>query len=282
MNSFHVLSYIQAAPLLKARREKQISAMISPDLGLSTVEVSLSRKGIFFPRGQRVDWKSIEKIATSDKKCFVITNGKINEIKLFSEYTNLVYSLYPTPGAPTMLISGFPMHRIKDTEPHQDTLEKIKAITPVVGRVLDTTTGLGYTVIEAARTAEQVVTIELDPVALEIAKLNPWSQELFNNPKIIQLVGNSFDKIKELDDESFSRIIHDPPTLKLAGELYSRTFYRELYRVLQFRGQLFHYIGNPNSKSGSNTTKGVVRRLHEAGFGQIKPKPKAFGVLAIK
>ena len=282
MNNFPVLSHYQAALLIKARQEHQKSTIVSPDLGLSTVDVHLSGKGIVFPGGEQVNWKSIEKISASDNKCFVITDKDIREIKLFSEYTNLAFSLYATLGAPTMLISGFPMHRIKGTEPHQDTLEKIKAITPIVGRVLDTTTGLGYTAIEAARTAQQVVTIELDPAALEIAKQNPWSQALFNNPKIIQLVGSSFENIKQLDHQSFSRIIHDPPTLKLAGELYSRTFYRELYRVLKFKGQVFHYIGNPNSKTGHTTTKGVVRRLHEAGFGQVKPKPKAFGVVAFK
>ena len=61
----------------------------------------------------------------------------------------------------------------------------MKSITPIVGCVLDTATGLGYTAIEAAKTAEQVVTIELDPVALEIARLNPWSQTMFDNPEIV-------------------------------------------------------------------------------------------------
>ena len=109
MISDPVLSHTQAVLMIKARRALQISAMISPDLGLSTVKVSLSGKGILFPSGEQINWKSVEKIAASDKKCFVITNGEIGEIKLFSEYTNLVYSLYSTSGAPTMLISGFPM-----------------------------------------------------------------------------------------------------------------------------------------------------------------------------
>lgn len=282
MKNIIVLSYAQAALLLKAKKENNFSTRISPDLGLSTLDVSLFSEGILFPTGEQLDWDTIEQIALSDTKCFAIRDNEISEIKLFSDYTNRVYSLYPTSGAPTMLISGIPMHRIKGTDPYRDTLEKIKTIAPIVGRVLDTTTGLGYTAIEAAKTAEQVITIELDPAAIEIARLNPWSQALFDNPKISQIIDNSFDKIQEFKSESFSRVIHDPPMLSLAGELYSETFYSELYRVLQYRGRLFHYIGDPESKSGNTTTKGVIKRLHKVGFSQVFLKPKAFGVVAQK
>ena len=55
------------------------------------------------------------------------------------------------------------MHRIKGTDPIRDTKEKLKALGPVSGRVLDTATGLGYTAIEAAKTADHVLTLELDP-----------------------------------------------------------------------------------------------------------------------
>jgi len=99
--------------------------------------------------------------------------------------------------------------------------------------VLDTATGLGYTAIEAARTAEHVITIELDPAALEMARANPWSQALFTAPNIKQRIGDAFDVVETLKDETFHRIIHDPPAFSLAGHLYSTDFYRELYRVLR-------------------------------------------------
>ena len=101
-----------------------------------------------------------------------------------------------------MLVSGIPMHRIKDTNPQQDTLEKIRSIKPVVGQVLDTATGLGYTAILAARTAEHVTTIELDPAVLQVCRVNPWSQELFDNPKITQLIGDSFDVVAGMESGS--------------------------------------------------------------------------------
>ncbi len=124
----------------------------------------------------------------------------------------------------------------------------MKSITPIVGRVLDTATGLGYTAIEAAKTAEQVVTIELDPVALEIARLNPWSQTMFDNPKILQIIGDGFEEVQKLMTGSFSRIMHDPPSFSLAGELFSGTFYQELCWVLQRGARMFHYIGDPNTR----------------------------------
>ena len=58
--------------------------------------------------------------------------------------------------------------------------------------------------------------------------------------------------------------------LSLAGELYSGEFYRDCWRVLRRNGKMFHYIGDPDSKSGARTTKGVVRRLQEAGFTRIR------------
>ena len=70
--------------------------------------------------------------------------------------------------------------------------------------------------------------------------------------------------------------------LNLAGELYSGEFYRDCWRVLRRNGKLFHYIGDPDSKSGARTTKGVVRRLHEAGFTRVAHQPQAFGVVAYK
>ena len=151
-----------------------------------------------------------------------------------------------------------------------------------MGRVLDTATGLGYTAIEAARTAEQVTTIEIEPAALEVAHLNPWSQPLFENPKITQIVGDSFNEIETFEEETFARIIHDPPTFALAGDLYSGAFYHQLFRVLQRGGRLFHYIGDLESKSGRSVTKGAIRRLREAGFSRVVQQTKAFGLVVYK
>jgi predicted methyltransferase len=277
-----ILSYVQVEPLLAALRKDLASIDISPDLGLTTVTVKLTGDSVIFPGGERLDWQSIEKISKSEVNCYLIEDHVISPIHVFSEYTGRVCSLLPTKGAPSMLIAGFVMHRIKDIDPMQDTRRKIAAIAPVSGRVLDTATGLGYTAIEAAKTADEVVTIELDPGAQEIARLNPWSRALFDTPKIHQVMGDAFEVVQSFDDESFARIIHDPPTFSLAGELYSGAFYRQLYRMLKRGGRLFHYIGDPNSKASGGITKGALRRLQEAGFTRVVRKAEAYGVVAYK
>ena len=96
--------------------------------------------------------------------CYMLAHQQIIKAEAFSSFTNRYYSLIPTSGAPSMLISGIPMHRIKDTTPIEDTRAKIAAVGRLHGWILDTATGLGYTAILAAQTAEQVITIELDPV----------------------------------------------------------------------------------------------------------------------
>jgi predicted methyltransferase len=277
-----VLSHVQARQLLDAKHGQQSVIPISLDLGLTQTEATLSPTHVTFFNARQLSWSEIEEIAANKNACFAVQPDGLERIQRFSTETNRFCSLMPTDLAPTLLIAGFPMHRIKDTDPYHDTLSKIKAIKPVVGQVLDTTTGLGYTAIEASRTAEHVITIELDPAVLEIARLNPWSQRLFDNSKITQLVGDSCEVIEELSDRAFSRIIHDPPTFSLAGELYSGAFYQQLFRVLTRGGQLFHYVGDLNSSLGQRVAKGTVQRLRDSGFEKVRPYPPAFGLIAYK
>lgn len=277
-----VLSYVQADLLLQARKQAQTKLDVSPDLGITMVPVTLADTGITFAQGEQLSWEQVEKIKRSDVTCFRVETDTIYPIQYFSEATNRMCSLLPTKQTPTMLIAGFTMHRIVAIDPMQDTLKKIATLKPITGRVLDTATGLGYTAIEAARTATEVVTIELDPGAQEIAHQNPWSRELFSNPKIKQLLGDSYELVPTFEDESFSSIIHDPPVFKLAGDLYSGVFYQELYRILKRGGRLFHYIGDLNSKSSGTVTRGALKRLQEAGFKRVVKRPEAFGVVAYK
>lgn len=277
-----VLSHYQANELLEARGSGREIQTTSLDLGLTLIEATLESGGVRFPQGILLTWQQVAAIQDAENSCFLVDGDTIQKIQFFSETSNQLFSLYPTEGAPTMLVSGIPMHRIKDIDPHHDTLEKIKAIHPLTGRVLDTATGLGYTAIEAAKSARFVVTIEIDPTALMVARHNPWSQTLFDNPRIQQIRGDSFELTPAMKEGSFDCIIHDPPAINLYGELYSGEFYKHLYRILRQRGKLFHYIGDPESRSGRSITRGVVRRLGEAGFKRVRRAPKAYGVVAYK
>ena len=105
---------------------------------------------------------------------------------------------------------------------------------------------------------------------------------LFSNPRIERQLGDSAEVITEFEPDSFTRIIHDPPTMALAGDLYSGEYYRELYRILRRSGRLFHYIGDLQSASGARIVPGVIRRLEAAGFKNVAKRPEAFAVIAFK
>jgi hypothetical protein len=277
-----VISTYQVRPLRLAWQAGQAAAAASADLGLSQIQAGLGPEGVCYPTGERLSWSDAARIEAADGNCFAWLEAAWREIKVFSEETERVYTLRPTPRAPTLLISGLPMHRLKDVDPWEDTQRKLKALGRARGQVLDTSLGLGYTAIAAAQTAERVLTIEFDPAVLELAWHNPWSRELFTHPRIEPRLGDAFDVVPELPAGAFTAILHDPPTFSLAGYLYSGEFYRQLYRVLRPNGRLFHYIGNPASPSGARTTRGVVRRLKEAGFTRVEPHPEAFGVTAFR
>lgn len=167
-----VLSHYEATPLLAAIQARRRHVTISLDLGRSKTQVDIGSEHVTFADGQQLSWDAIKRIAKSENQCFIVSEGMARAIQLFSETTDWPRSLYPTPGAPTTLVAGFPMYRVKDTDPPEDTRKKIDTLAPVVGAVLDIATGLGYTAIEAAKTANHVATIECDPSAFEHARLN--------------------------------------------------------------------------------------------------------------
>jgi predicted methyltransferase len=283
MSAPYVLSGLHVKPIQSARSGGCATARASLDLGLTTSEVALDAEGVTLPDGARLDWRTIDAIARQETACFTIDGGQAVKIARFSDVTNRACSLMATAGAPTLIVAGFTMHRIVGVDPAEDTRRKIAAAGgPPRGRVLDTCTGLGYTAIAAAQTADGVVTIELDPTVLEIARLNPWSRRLFDNPRITQVIGDAGEGVRDLPDGAFSLIIHDPPTFSLAGDLYAGAFYRDLFRVLQPGGRLFHYIGQVESKLSQSLARGVMRRLTEAGFKRVDRVPAAFGLLAYR
>ncbi|MCX8062741.1 MAG: methyltransferase [Anaerolineales bacterium] len=277
-----ILSYIQARNLLDQFKQGRHRVEISLDLGLNTASVVLHPEGVSLPDGQLLGWDAVRQISEAETICYRIEGNIAYPIRAFGYDESRMVSLMPTKGAPTLLIGGLPMHRIKEVDPWEDTRRKLKAAGGAFGFVLDTATGLGYTAIQAAKTAHEVLTIEIEPAVIEIARQNPWSRELFANPKIHSLIGDTFEVIQDQPSNHFSLILHDPPMFSLAGELYSTEFYRQCVRILREKGRMFHYIGDLQSKMGAGVLRGVTRRLLEAGFSRVLRKPQAFGVLAIK
>ncbi|GAB6136673.1 class I SAM-dependent methyltransferase [Thermococcus prieurii] len=245
-----------------------------------TWEIKLENNEFIFPDGTRVSRDIIERIARDEGAVYFVRGGGVYKAAIAGEH---FYKLVPTI-PPTIEINGIRMHRTKGVNPLQDTRNKVNAVKPKEGEtVLDTCMGLGYTAIEASKRGAYVITIEKDKNVIELAKINPWSRELFTGGKIQVIHGDAFEVVKKFKDESFDVVIHDPPRFSLAGQLYSEEFYRELFRVLKPGGRLFHYVGNPGKRyRRKDLQKGVMERLRRAGFVGVKRVEEALGIVARK
>ncbi len=245
-----------------------------------TWEIKKEGNEFIFPDGTRVEREIIERIARDEGSVYFVKDGKVYKAAIAGEH---FYKLVPTI-PPTIEINGIRMHRTKGVNPLQDTRNKVNTVKPREGEtVLDTCMGLGYTAIETSKRGAYVMTIEKDPNVIELARINPWSRELFTGGKIQVIQGDAFEVVKKFKDWSFDVIIHDPPRFSLAGQLYSEEFYRDLFRILKPGGRLFHYVGNPGKRyRGKDLQKGVMERLRRAGFVGVKRVEEALGVVARK
>lgn len=276
-----------ARTLLESIQNGISEVEISTDLGLSRRTVDVDGIGCYLKYdGQKllIPLEAIRNVSANENVCYQLSSEGLKPLRVESEITGRVISLYPTTEAPILVIAGFPMHRMKNIMPTEAAKLMVKAISKgrIAGRVLDTATGLGYTAVLASQKAEEVITIELDNAAQRLAALNPWSRKLFERENVKRIIGDSFELIKSFESEYFDAVIHDPPTMSLAGDLYSGQFYEQIYRVLKRRGELFHYSGDPESSSIKRLNPGIVKRLEKAGFSRINVIRRAYGVKAVK
>ncbi len=202
----------------------------------------------------------------------------------FSPDTNLFYKLFETETLPCLEISGIRMHCFGKSTVLQTTKQMVSFISPLKGIVLDTCCGLGYTAIEIAKNpqVQKVYTFEIDSNVLELAKVNPASSELFSSKKIIMENESVLEKISFFPENFFDRILHDPPAISIAGELYGRPFYKELFRVLKEGGKLYHYTGLTGSKKGVDLIANTILRLEEIGFKNIVRVEEPAGIVCEK
>lgn len=257
------------------KRRKNEAFSLRVDFGQREVEVVRQDGKATFDNRITLDLEDDFK----DNSCYLLDSQGVREIAFFSEITGKFYKLLPTADWPTISISSVPMHRL--SSPEGDSKNKIELIKPY-GCVLDTCTGPGYTAILAAKTAKKVVTFEKDQNILSIARVNPLSRELFDSENIDMRLADVALKIKGFQDNYFDCIIHDPPTFKLAGELFSRDFYRQLIRVLKPGRRLFHYTPLYKIKQGFDFPAQIGKRLKTAGFREVKYSRSAVGFLCKK
>ena len=276
-----IITHYQAQQLLEAKKKGLRSIDISLDLNKTKMKIHIENNFFIFPNNQKIEINQLKKPIKDNTSCFLVKNNSLIKIQLFSEQTNKFYKLVPTRDAPTLEISGIRMHVTKEFTPMEDTKRKIESIAPVKGMILDTCMGLGYTAILSSKYADFVITCEKDENVIEIAQLNPWSKELFNNKKISILKTSIFDEVKLFKSNIFDAVIHDPPRLSLAIELYSLEFYKQLFRVLKKDGKIYHYTGSPGSKFRRiDLAKNVGQRLRAAGLMDIKKSH--YGLTAMK
>lgn len=203
-----------------------------------------------------------------------------------ARYTRALVKLVPTPwGPPTFEIDGVKMLPTATVSPWEDARAKVALVEPRGKRILDTCGGLGYFAAWCvAGGARSVASFEKNADVLWLRSLNPWSPGSPWSPlpgAVLALEeGDISARIAGLGSGSFDAILHDPPRFALAGELYARSFYDQLARVLRPGGRLFHYTGAPNQRSRGRDLAGeVVRRLQAAGF---HARSHGDGVLARK
>jgi len=257
------------------KRSKNEPFPLMVDFGQKQVEVILKEDKAIFNGKIIFDLK--EKI--KDNFCYLLDNQGVRKVSFFSEETNKFYKLIPTSDWPTIGISSVPMHRL--SSPKNDTKNKINLLKPF-GYVLDTCMGPGYTAILAAKQAKKVITFEKDDNIYDLAQINPLSCELFSAENIEIRMADVNLAIRELRNNCFDCIIHDPPTFKLAGELFSQDFYCQLIRVLKPGKKIFHYTPLYKIKQGVDFPAQIEKRLKKAGFKQIKYSQLAVGFLCQK
>lgn len=276
------LFYRELIDLITQRISRGESRLeVSLDLGISREEIIYDKSSNkLLIRGAEIDFKHLLERIEEDF-IYKLIDNKLVRIDLY--IGNKYYKLKPVglDKAPTLEINGIQMHRTVNIDPWTDSYLKVKSLGRVRGlRALDICTGLGYTAINLLRRGvKEIYSIEIDENVLRIAEMNPWSRDL---EKINIILGDAYDVIEIFDNEYFHVILHDPPRYSVAGDLYSKDFYRKIYRILRRGGRLFHYTGEPGKHSNVDILKGIKNRLREAGFEEIKWINYAKGFLAVR
>ncbi|MEM3841514.1 MAG: hypothetical protein QXN59_02390, partial [Candidatus Micrarchaeaceae archaeon] len=241
----HGRAVVSGFHLLHMLKQANGPFRMSLDLGMTFSEVKKSDGHFIFPDNQIL---SELKVQSAIKKhhpedCFLVENGSLFYIYRFDGQN--VYRLYEPriDWPPTLWINGSMMHTVSISKPTDEAKEKVAQFGNL-GNVLETCFGLGYVSIEMIRNgAYSVNSYEISKDVLDIANVNPWSASALTDKRISVSNSDVKDSIANIGDNTYDSIMHDPPNVKLAGELYSLKFYSELFRVLKYGGTLYHFVG---------------------------------------
>lgn len=267
---FPILSSSELRRIEEAIKNNKEDIETSLDLNLTKVKLKLDKNGFYIDK----NLIKIPNIREDDKSCYILKNKELQKLQFHSNETSITYKLIPTIQKPILKISATSMHK-------KEFVQRIER-DRLTGKILDSGTGLGYTAIVASRTADQVITIELDKNVIEMAKLNPYSQDLFKKRNIKLINGDITKEIKKFKDEEFNSIIFDSGTPTSSGDFFSLNNYIEAYRVLKKRGKFYHYLPEHHITRGRDFGHEVIQRLKQAGFFKIKRNTRDSYVFAKK
>ncbi|RME79211.1 MAG: SAM-dependent methyltransferase [Methanobacteriota archaeon] len=185
------------------------------------------------------------------------------------------YALTMRCQVPSLDIDGLRMHLFKDWATPIEYAKSVASLMPI-GTVLDTCAGLGYISIELANKGAAVSSIEISDAVLELARINPFSKDLFEKANIDR--GDAYNLIENYSN--LDGIVHDPPRASHAPLLYSRDFYNKCFNALKDGGLFYHYVGSKTSPKLQ--LESAAKRLREAGFSIVKKLGRHQAVLAKK
>ena len=275
LESMIVLDIHNARKLIEGYDSGLESLEVSLDLGLTSKIISLKQ--------QIWEIDDVRKIAKDSNSIYFFQDGQFYKAAIATDH---YYSLFPTEQglAPALMIDGILMHRVKETDPMTDARTKASIAARPKTKMLDICTGIGYSTIACLEMGvHSILTIERQKEVIDLAKLNPWSQNLFNDERVDLVLEDAVRKIGELSERSFDSVLHDPPKFSLSPDLYTTEFYAEIFRVLKKKGVLLHYVGSPGSRYRKiDFQKGVMSRLRDVGFRNVRRKEEVLGVFAQK
>jgi predicted methyltransferase len=246
----------------------------SLDLGRSLTRVTVNESGWRWNE-QSYPWLERAK----ERTVYYWADGEFRPV---ARYTHSLIKLVPTEwGPPTFEIDGVKMLPSERVSPYADAQHKVSLIQPRGKVILDTCGGLGYFAACCLEgQAARVLSYEINPDVLWLRGFNPWSPLPEHEARLQLTSGNIVEHITTLRPASVDAILHDPPRFGIAGELYAKSFYDQLARVLKRGGRLFHYTGTPNKlTSGRDVPREVANRLRDSGF---EPRLSGDGVLAVR
>ncbi len=247
--------------------QSSIEIEISLDLGLSTQSALITKSKIEFNNQTlQLSDQNLQTIINKPRKVFKVSSDEESPqaIEIFGESH---YQLVPTRGAPTAEIDGIQMHLTSKWTPFEWAEEAMRQVIRGGERVFESCGGLGYMAIQAIRLgAKEVQSCELSEEMIWLRTQNPWSQ-IGDDLSIELTPGDAFKLSRRQEPQSYEVIIHDPPRLSMAPDLYETSFYKSLNRLLKKNGRMFHYTGHPNRQgSGKRFLERIRKNLLDAGF----------------